>query len=46
MKTLVLFSHSYFKDSKVNKALLEALSKEQGFEIHNLNLPIRRAKSI
>ncbi|TKX29662.1 flavodoxin family protein [Campylobacter sp. MIT 12-5580] len=38
MKTLVLFSHSYYDKSSVNKTLLEALSKEQGFEIHNLNL--------
>lgn len=44
MKTLVLFSHSYFKDSKVNKALLEALGKEQGFEIHNLNLAYPQGK--
>ncbi|RAX56788.1 NAD(P)H dehydrogenase [Helicobacter monodelphidis] len=37
MQTLLIFSHTYFKDSKVNKALLESAKDIQGLEIHNLN---------
>ena len=38
MKTLLLFSHTFFKDSKVNKALLESAKTLSNVTIHNLNL--------
>ena len=37
MQTLLLFSHSYFKDSKINKALLDEANKIENVKIHNLN---------
>ena len=36
--TLILFSHTYFENSKINKALLEEASKLENLEISNLNL--------
>ncbi|MWV62857.1 flavodoxin family protein [Helicobacter saguini] len=36
MDTLVIFAHTYWKDSKANKALLEAASKLENVKIHNL----------
>lgn len=38
MKTLLLFSHTFFNDSKVNKALLESAKTVPNLTIHNLNL--------
>lgn len=40
MQTLIIFAHTYFKDSKVNRALLEAAeaaNKEKNIAIRNLN---------
>lgn len=37
MKTLIVFSHTYFKDSKVNKALLEAATTLPHVKIRNLD---------
>lgn len=36
MKTVVIFSHSYFENSVSNKTILEALQKEENVEIRNL----------
>ncbi|RDU65881.1 flavodoxin family protein [Helicobacter didelphidarum] len=37
MQTLLIFSHTYFQDSKVNKALLESAKSLKNVEIRNLN---------
>lgn len=36
-KTLIIFSHSYFENSKVNKALLESIKDEKSVEVRNLD---------
>lgn len=37
MKTLIVFSHTYFKDSKVNKVLLEVAATLPDVKIRNLD---------
>lgn len=37
MQTLLLFSHTYWEQSKVNKALLESAKTLSNISIHNLN---------
>ena len=37
MQILLLFSHTYWADSKVNKALLESAKTLENVTIHNLN---------
>ena len=37
MKTIILFSHSYFAQSKANAALLKSVEGNADFEIRNLN---------
>lgn len=37
MQTLLLFSHTYWADSKVNKALLESAKTLKDITIHNIN---------
>lgn len=37
MKTLIIFSHTFWKDSKVNKALLESAKTLSNIKINNLN---------
>lgn len=37
MKTLVLYSHTFYEDSQFNKALLERASKLEGVVVRNLN---------
>lgn len=36
MKTVVIFSHSYFENSVSNKAILEVLAKQENLEIRKL----------
>lgn len=36
MKTLILFAHTFWENSKVNKALLESLKDSNHIKIHNL----------
>lgn len=36
MQTLILFAHTFWEDSKVNKALLESLKDCNNIKIHNL----------
>lgn len=36
MKTVIIFSHSYFENSVSNKAILEILQKEENLEIRHL----------
>lgn len=36
MKTLILFAHTFWENSKVNKALLESLKDSPNITIHNL----------
>lgn len=38
MQTLLIFSHTFFEDSKINRALLESAKTIQQVTIHNLNL--------
>ncbi len=37
MQTLLIFSHTFWKDSKVNRALLESAQTLSNVKIHNLN---------
>lgn len=37
MKTLVLYSHTFYKDSKFNKTLLDSIKNLENVVIHNLN---------
>lgn len=37
MKNLILFSHTYFEDSKLNKALLESIQDMPDTQVRNLN---------
>lgn len=37
MATLVIFGHTFWNDSKVNKALLESISVQSDITIHNLS---------
>lgn len=37
MQTLLIFSHTFWADSKVNRALLEAAKALPNVRIHNLN---------
>lgn len=37
MQTLLIFSHTFWEDSKVNKALLKQAETLQNVKIHNLN---------
>lgn len=37
MQTLILFSHTFWQDSKINKALLESAATLSNVNIHNLN---------
>ena len=37
MKNLVIFSHTYFDKSNVNKALLDSLKDTPNLEVRNLN---------
>lgn len=37
MKTLIVFSHQYFENSKINKALLKAAKSLSGVQIRNLD---------
>ncbi|MCE3036700.1 NAD(P)H-dependent oxidoreductase [Helicobacter sp. faydin-H20] len=37
MKTLILFAHTFWKDSKVNKALLESAKSLNDITIHNIS---------
>ncbi len=37
MQTLLIFSHTFWKDSKVNRALLESAKTLSNVKIHNLN---------
>ncbi|CZE46239.1 NAD(P)H-dependent oxidoreductase [Campylobacter geochelonis] len=37
MKTLIVFSHQYFKTSRTNKAMLEAVKGLEGVEVRNLD---------
>lgn len=37
MQTLLLFSHTFWDNSKVNKALLESAKSLPNLTIHNLN---------
>lgn len=37
MQTLILFSHTFWQDSKINKALLESAKTLSNVKIHNLN---------
>ncbi len=36
MQTLILFAHTFWEDSKVNKALLESIKDSHNIKIHNL----------
>lgn len=36
MQTIIIFSHTFWQDSKVNKALLESAQKLANVKIHNL----------
>ncbi|CBG40284.1 NAD(P)H-dependent oxidoreductase [Helicobacter mustelae] len=36
MQTLLIFGHTFFQDSKVNKALLESLKELTHIKVHNL----------
>ena len=37
MQTLLIFAHTFWEDSKVNKALLEAAKSLDNLTIHNLS---------
>ena len=37
MKVLVIFAHTYYNDSKVNRKLLESIRNFNNVKIHNLN---------
>ncbi|MCE3039096.1 NAD(P)H-dependent oxidoreductase [Helicobacter anatolicus] len=37
MKTLIIFTHTFWKDSKVNKALLESAKSLDDVTIHNIS---------
>lgn len=37
MKTLIVFAHTFWKDSKVNRALLESIKDKNNLKIHNLS---------
>lgn len=37
MQTLIIFSHTFWQDSKINKALLESANTLSHVKIHNLN---------
>lgn len=36
MQTLIIFAHTFWQDSRVNKALLESAKNANGVKIHNL----------
>ena len=38
MKNLIIFAHTFWKDSKVNRALLEELKDNKNVNIHNLSV--------
>lgn len=38
MKTLLLFAHTFWEDSKINRALLESIKDLDDVKIHNLNI--------
>ena len=38
MKNLIIFAHTFWKDSKVNRALLEKLKDNKNVNIHNLSV--------
>lgn len=44
MHTLIIFSHTFWADSKVNKALLQQASTLQNVVIHNLSTTYENAK--
>lgn len=37
MKTLIIFAHTFWEDSKVNKALFESIKNSKQVQIHNLS---------
>ncbi|WP_240692751.1 MULTISPECIES: NAD(P)H-dependent oxidoreductase [Campylobacter] len=37
MKTLIVFAHTFWKDSKVNRTLLESIKDIDSLKIHNLS---------
>ncbi|EOH3839264.1 TPA: NAD(P)H-dependent oxidoreductase [Campylobacter jejuni] len=37
MKTLIVFAHTFWKDSKVNRTLLESIKDIDDLKIHNLS---------
>ncbi|HEE9583969.1 TPA: NAD(P)H-dependent oxidoreductase, partial [Campylobacter coli] len=37
MKTLIIFAHTFWEDSKVNKALFESIKNLKQVQIHNLS---------
>lgn len=43
MTTLLLFAHTFWEDSKANRALLESAKNLQGLEIHNLSTAYKSA---
>ena len=37
MKTLIIFAHTFWEDSKANKALFESIKNSKQVQIHNLS---------
>ncbi|MBX1797850.1 NAD(P)H-dependent oxidoreductase [Campylobacter jejuni] len=44
MKTLIIFAHTFWEDSKVNKTLLESAKDLQSVAIHNLSTTYKDGK--
>ena len=46
MQTLILFAHTFWQDSKANKALLESLKDSQEIKVHNLSTTYKHSSEI